>query len=247
MLVPETIQQVNAASDKESPYSGKEILSVILIEGRDLSRPARLVNVLESIELLFQSCAVLTETPSESVTVIACDSGSDKSFDFLGAAKVMEALKEVILSLWDRIVFYRELQIAERLELVAQSLPIMEKIGILEQEKRLGREQAELLRRDVLSGVTKFVESGATIPELEERAHFSPRLLLSPVQKLLVASRDDDLPSKSTGSPDIPNRLVEESEQAQELSEDEVSELRRLLKSKRTNDSEDLRDPEEEF
>ena len=202
------------------------------MEKRDLSRPARLVNVLESIELLFQSCAIIIERPTEVVTVVACDSGSDKSFDFLGAARVMELVKDIILSMWDRIIFYRELKVAERIELIGKSLPVMDMIGVLQQEQKLGPEQAELLRRNILSGVTKFIESGATIPELEQRSHFSPGQIMSPVQKLLEAAQETTAENDSANSQEQ-IEPADLKEGKSDLNENEISQLRELLNTKK--------------
>ena len=74
-----------------SPYKDRSTLSVTIIEeNHRFSSPARLIKVLDSISKLYEACAILTEQSPEGLSVIACDSGSDKSFDFLGLAKVME-------------------------------------------------------------------------------------------------------------------------------------------------------------
>ena len=55
----------------------------------------------------------------------------------------------------------------------------------MEADGQLGREHAELLRRGVKNGVSKFLESGAIIPEMEEHTRYDPRVLMSPEPKLL--------------------------------------------------------------
>jgi len=193
LIQQDPIRSVSQLIEREGDTpSGRGLLSVILIEDKSrFSSPARIVEVLQSVDDIYEACAEICELPSEKLSVIACDSGSDKSFDFLGAAKVVECVKEVILSLWDRVIFFREKKLSQRLELIADALPIVEQIGTLERDKKIGPEQAELLRRKILSGVGKFVESGATIPEIEGRSHFNPRVLLAPEPKLLVAAPDE--------------------------------------------------------
>jgi hypothetical protein len=56
-------------------------------------------------------------------------------------------IKGIILSLWDRIIYFREQQFFQRLEFIAKSLPIIDHIGELGKSKKLGPEEAELLRR----------------------------------------------------------------------------------------------------
>jgi len=131
--------------------------------------------------------------PENTLSVVACDSGSDKSFDLLGAAKIITCVKELILSVWDRAVFFREKQVAQRLELMTQSLPILEKVSVLEREGHLAPEQAELVRRGVSEGLRQFLACGAVIPEMVGSSHFEPRQLMAAEPKLLtVGSGVDD-------------------------------------------------------
>jgi hypothetical protein len=195
-LVPQVLELLR--QDYQQPASGdkgkarprfptKQILSVIILEEKErYSSSKRVVEVLEAVSLLYQSCAVIHgEKSDQQLVLLGCDSGSDKSFDFLGVAKVVDCVKEVILSLWDRVVFYREHKLGERLGLVAKSLPILDMVGTLQSQGKLGPEQAEILRRNIVSGVEKFILSGAIIPEMESNAQFSPRELMAPEPKLL--------------------------------------------------------------
>lgn len=180
----------------ETP-SEKEVargfMSVVLIEEpNQLSRPDRLITALESVSLLYGVSAELLGYRAETLSIIGCDSGSDKEFDFLGIASVMKDVKDVILSLWDRIVFFQEKKVETRIDLILKSLPILERIDELGQEKKIAPEQAELLRRNVLLGCTKFMDSGAIIPEIQSHTTHNPRLLMRPQPKLLAAGTDGD-------------------------------------------------------
>ena len=188
LLTQDYQQPASRDKGKAGPrFPTKQILSVIILEEKEhYSSSKRVVEVLEAVSLLYQSCAVIRgEKSDQQLVLLACDSGSDKSFDFLGVAKVVECVKEVILSLWDRVVFYREHKLGERLDLVAKSLPILDTVGTLQSQGKLGPEQAEILRRDIISGVEKFISCGAIIPEIESNTQFNPRQLMAPEPKLL--------------------------------------------------------------
>jgi len=186
------LRAIKQSDEPNSKYKGKDVLSIIVIEENNrFSSPVRLIEVLQSVTSMYEACAIMLELSPDELSVVACDSGSDKSFDFLGAAKVIECVKELILSLWDRVVFFREKQLSQRIELIAGALPIIDHIGNLERDSKLGREQAEILRRKILDGVGKFIESGAIIPEIEERSHHNVRSLMAPEPKLLVSSPDE--------------------------------------------------------
>lgn len=222
----ESLQSLAQPSkDSNLDSKGKGVLSVIVFEQDDrLSSPTRLANVLDSITLFYETCALMNDYSAQELSVLACDSGSDKSFDFLGAAKVIECVKELILSLWDRVVFYREHQFGERLELIASSLPIIAQINALERENVLEREQAEIYRRNIFEGSNKFIESGATIPEVEHM-HHDVRRLMSPAQKLLTSGPREDSLAEDEDRDKVKNDLP----QLDNLTDKEREDLLRLL------------------
>lgn len=166
---------------------GKELLTIILPEDNNkFSSPQRLINAIESIEFIYSVCARLEGFAENDLAVVAVDSGSDKSFDFIGAAKIIECVKDTIIALWDRIVFFRERKQSERLDLIEKSLPLVERINRLELEQELSSEQAEIFRRNIFSGIHKFSSAGAVIPELHSVSSYNPRKLMAPEAKLLV-------------------------------------------------------------
>jgi hypothetical protein len=181
------------AEELSDEYEGKAILTTILIE--DDSHPAttdRLVDLISSISSLYETSSAILKHPTVHLTMASCDAGSEKTFDFLGAAEVIEMVKEIILSLWDRIMFFRERQIAQRIELVAKSLPIINDIWNLENGSSIGHEEGELLRVKVTDSVQKFITCGAVIPEMLERSAFDPRELMMPEPKLLEEGRTEN-------------------------------------------------------
>lgn len=221
----------------EATIPEKGLLSVLVIEEHNVfSKPRRLSLLLDSISDLYEACAEVNGMPGQDLMVVSCDSGSDKSFDFMGAAKIVECVKDVILDGWDKVVFYRERKLASRLELVAQGLPIIERIGDLEKEQKLGREQAEILRRKVTQGLGKFLEAGATIPEMVTVSTQNPRALLAPEPKQLVASSGMGITYGTTvekpagDDPDGPSAINLDG-----LTDDERSTLLGILQKVRTN------------
>ena len=180
---------------KETEPMAREraVLSTIVIEEKAFSSPARITMLMTSVQLLYEVYAEIEHVSPTDLCVISCDSGSDKSFDFLGAAKIIEQIRKTILDLWDRIIFYRERKMDARLDLVSKSLPIIEHIDSLEKNGKLGPEQAGKMRRDISLGVGKFIDSGAVIPEMEERSTVSPRQLMAPEPILLVSDTQDNV------------------------------------------------------
>ncbi len=181
------IPSVDAARRGDGARTGADVLTVQVIESpRRFSTPTRLATLLDSLDLIYGACAMLEGAEPGGLSVIACDSGSDKTFELMGAAPVIAAMRAVVLSIWDRVVFYRELPAAQRYRLAAESLPMLDVVRERAQQGQMAPEQAELLRRRIVEGAGKFLVAGATIPELQERAYANPRTLMAPAPKLLA-------------------------------------------------------------
>lgn len=197
--VPKVIQLLEQDVDRYSPKEietearDRSVLSTVVVEERGFSSPTRIIMLMTSVQLLYEVYAEIDHVSPTDLCLISCDSGSDKSFDFFGAAKIIEQIRKTILDLWDRIIFYRERKMDARLDLVSKSLPIIEHIDSLEKNGKLGPEQAGKMRRDISLGVGKFIDSGAVIPEMEERSTVSPRQLMAPEPKLLVSDTQDNV------------------------------------------------------
>lgn len=207
----------NAASRVDAlakRFGSKQVITVVVIEeDGQHSSPERLTKILQSVDKLYEVCAELEGVAEERLSVVACDSGEDKSFDFVGASVAIERLKQLILDLWDRVIFHRTAQPTQRMEIVSKALPILEEIQALAKDKKMGREQAELLRRGVIDAAVRFMESGAIIPEIENRTQYDPRDLMKPTKKLLVSP-----PTQETGAPaDDPGSIMGDGDRAELL------------------------------
>lgn len=184
---------------KEASLEDKSLLTVILPEqDNEISNPERLIKILDCINQLYDAFSIIENAEANDLSVAAIDSGSDKSFDFLGAAKLMESIKELIISLWDRVVFFREKKLSDRLDLIAKSLPVIEKINSMQEAGKMSPEQAEILRRNITNAVNNFIVTGAVIPELSNYSNFNPRQLMKPEPKLLTNTDNNTFQEKET-------------------------------------------------
>lgn len=166
---------------------GMALLEVVLIGGeRQRSTPLRLMTTLESIWLLYDVAATLAGVPADTLSVAAADGDENLSYDFLGRAPAVAGVKEILVSVWDRVVFYRGRQVEVRGEMIERSVPVINRIARLREAGEVGPEQAELMRRRVVAGVKKFLEAGCTIPEIEASERHEARELLAPSPRLLT-------------------------------------------------------------
>lgn len=176
--LPTVLSLVN---DTSSEPRSENSLSLILAEdAQGLSRPARVVGALESIDIFYSVYAeLLNKNPSE-LGLSACDSGKDKVFLFVGDAEILASIKKCLLELWDRVIFFRDRQDESYLEFLAESLPVMGKITDLQGQGEFSEVQVEALKTQLVEGVMKFISTGAMIPEIVTVASFQPQELLMP-------------------------------------------------------------------
>ena len=170
-------KDTNIAQDES-----KEILTLLILEpeGNGYASPQRVSDAIDSISLLYEACARIQGFPFDNIEVIFCDSGKEKLFDFRGDIQLIGAVKELVLSIWERVVFYRNRNLQERISLLTHSLPALDIITELEMNGKLSNSEGELTRNALVNGVKKFLSSGAVIKEIRERIPFDEKSLLVP-------------------------------------------------------------------
>ncbi|MGE1176505.1 hypothetical protein [Pseudomonas sp. BW7P1] len=222
MLERDYVDQ-SESETKEMIASGMDTLSILLVEDHDQrSTPDRLILTLQGVTEIYQAIATMEGESHSDLAVVAIDSGSDKSFDFLGLAKVMEIFKETLLAIWDRRVFHRHVHVSMCIQTIAESLPVIQQIHEMKEAGAISPEQAELLKRQMVSGTSKLLEVGAISSEMEAQPGSSPRALMRPEPKLLAAPIDTN---RKESEPSIESDVRDESD----LSDDDIDELERLL------------------
>lgn len=224
LLEQEHVAAAKTGENLPVELRGKTGITFILPEEEhEYSSPARLIAALEAITNLYGVFCTLENQSEGDLIVLACDSGSDKSFDFLGVAKLMEEVRKLVVAIWDRRVFYRHMHASQCIALIAESLPVIAQIETLKQSRALEPEQAELLKRKTLLGATQFLESGIYIQDMVSQGQ-SPRQLMRPEPKLLAAPA----PTTPTNDGSVHSTSRRDGN-SDALSEEDIAELTRLL------------------
>lgn len=258
--LPKITQMLESQADKTIAPESR--IKLVLPESEDqLSSPARIVAAIDGISLMYAAVCRMHNEQENTLALRSCDSGSDKSFDFTGLPQVIEQVKSVIFGIVDRVIFFREAKFSERVKLVAQSLPVLDQISQLAEAKKISPEQAELLRRDLINGATKFLETGSRIPETSNSLRYDPASLLQPSPKLLLegprtppekvqlqgqtsTSEEMRFPAVSEASsfetPSMSSETDDLADEGDGLSNDERRQLAKLLKKRRSGGNDDL-------
>jgi hypothetical protein len=224
-------------------------ITLLVPENEDqTSPPARVIGAIESIVLIYSAICKMHNEEENTLALRRCDSGSDKSFDFTGLPQVIEQVKSVIFGIIDRVIFFREMKYSERVKCVAESLPVLDQIAQMSKSKKLSPEQAELLRRELIDGATKFLETGSMIPEINNQTRYEPSSLIQASPKLLLEGpgkkatgirQQSKAPRRKKGSAREKNFTKREIENlvaaSHNLSDDERRKLLDLLTKGRTD------------
>ena len=221
-----------------SYFKDKALLSITVVEQEGyLSSPKRLSKVLDCIDAFYTVIAAIHQQASDDLMVLAIDSGHDKFVDFLGVEKIINGIKDLIISIWDRKVFHRNNQAGADIHFIVGALPVIEEIKRLKDEGELEADLAENLIDDVAKAATQFIESGVIIPEINAQASHDPRELMKPEARLLVSQTqiidqkitiDSNIDSEETDFNEK-DEVSEQSGELEELGEDELAKRSQLL------------------
>ncbi len=193
----------------ESSLDNEEsLLTIILPEsGKQTSSVERIIIILQSIDLFHEFVISINNFEHTKLSVAAIDSGSDKSFDLLGFAKTIAAVKEILFGIWDRIVLHREKKAEQRIELVLKTLPALEMVHNYRNTGKITPEQATRMQNMLETAVEKFLKSGAILEEFHHIASNEPREIISTEPKLIGMQTDES--ASNTSKPTKDSELAE--------------------------------------
>ncbi|MFC3229908.1 hypothetical protein ACFOGJ_21840 [Marinibaculum pumilum] len=179
LVAPTTIaEHVQGGAEDQAKLDG--LMLLLIDDAQHRSTPERLIAALSAVSTFYRVAARLEGHGEADLTVLGLDSGNDKSIELVGLAKVIAAVREIILSVYRRAAAYADLTGQERLQQIKADLPVLHDLG------RLGAEQAEIFRRSLGQAVDDFVAAGTLIPEMLDLAGPAARQVMTPERKLLA-------------------------------------------------------------
>lgn len=176
-----------------SPY-----LTVRLIEEEgDVTTAARVVQIVETIQTLYDAFQRLESKNGTVLSVAYLDSGSDKSFDFTGATSVINAIKGFLLDIYDRYSLHKKTKSENFIDVAKGSIEIFDKIDARVKEGKLPLEAAKVIELGLIEGMQSFLSVGAITTEIEQSKVESPRSIMKQDVKLLSSPLEAEKGSKS--------------------------------------------------
>ena len=167
--------------------SKRSILKVILPEDDDEgSSPDRIAIIMKAIAGFYEIFSALErDEHSLRITVVAIDSGSDKSFDFIGAASNVAQIIILILGIYEDKKIERNMSHHDLIISISENLLVMKDLKEAVEAKIITNEEFERLKKRLLESIDQFVVAGAIIPEMGDVKPDDPRRIMSAETKLL--------------------------------------------------------------
>jgi len=118
----ERLRATEKGEIRDSPKTPivSELLTVTLVEHSDeTTTPKRFSDVLNGInDLYFVFSELLGNRDTEELIVLGCDSCSDKTIDFKGAADVLNEIRKYFREVFHNYSTVRELQASEQIDVL---------------------------------------------------------------------------------------------------------------------------------
>ena len=162
---------------------------ILTDEGKNLSSPQRIIELLQSIEQIYLVICEAHQMRGQKIAIVAIDSGSEKSFDFLGIAKLMYELRETLQSVYNMVSFHKQNVSLKNLQVAGETLAVVDQISKLEQSEAISAEEATRMKHSLFVGLEKFAGTGAYTPEMNVVAPV-PSLVMRPQPRLLTGPAD---------------------------------------------------------
>jgi hypothetical protein len=158
-------------------------------EGKGVE-PARLSAAFSILADLQMNIARLLQVKDDRLTVKYLDSGSDFKFGVEGLKEPIEALRNLIESIWDRIRFRDQDSFERNMEAVTKGLDFMEKVKKAVDSKAVTQEEADILKTRVFKEVNDLIGLGVTLPISGEGAAVERKQLIEKRSTKLLTAGD---------------------------------------------------------
>ena len=146
--------------------------------------PPSLARVAGAIEALNQLWTVAEELTGHrgALCLIRTEPGATMALHFDGHAEPLAELRALLASIWDQMARLPKLPPEQHPALVAEMLPVMQRIG------QSGRSDAMRVRSAVEGGVRRLLEAGCTLP-VAAPAIRGPRPATAPASAPVTAAK----------------------------------------------------------
>ncbi len=179
------------ADSKGSDREIKRLRVLIAEKERSLTDPQIIVNVIRSVDELYAAVATLHKEPGVSLAIGSIDSGSAKSFDFFGAADVVEELNILLVNVWDRIKYTTEDSFRYQIEVALMAAGFVTRVKEAQAQNLIGEEQGQRTTRSVAKSIETLFRCGAYTEEMDVPREVRASKVLTPKTQMIEFKQEE--------------------------------------------------------
>ncbi|WP_088345975.1 MULTISPECIES: hypothetical protein [Rhodomicrobium] len=169
----------------------KRLRLLVAERERSLTDPHIIINVMRSLDEFYEGMAALRGGDNTGLTVGSIDSGSTKSFDFFGAAAIMDEISELLIAVWDRIKYSAEDNFRYQIEVAMMAAGFINRVKDAQTGGRISEEQGQRITRSVAKAIETLFRSGAFTEEMDAVREVRASQFLVPKTQLLEYRREE--------------------------------------------------------
>jgi hypothetical protein len=158
----------------------KRVRVLIAEKERSLTDPQLIINVIRSMDELYGALSGIRGDTGVNLAIGSIDSGSAKSFDFFGAAAVIEEINALLLDVWDRIKYATEENFRYQIEVALMGAGFVTRMKGAQAQQLVGEEQAQRTTRTVAKAIETLFRSGAYTEEMDVPREIRASQVLTP-------------------------------------------------------------------
>lgn len=169
--LPGLLGLVREASAVDSLHANDPDTGVIALRVHDSvepsSDPERLARLIDGLDMIYESCAVLAQTPPRGLKLMSVSGLAYRTLVFHGHAEPVTATRRIIRSLNERVGHTGSHEVSA-LEQICRELPFMYSLDELSRVGALSVATEGHIRQGVVGGAIMVVEAGALLTDYQE-------------------------------------------------------------------------------
>lgn len=163
----------------------KRVRIMIAEKERSLTDPHILINVIRSMDELYDGLTALHAETNIGLGIGSIDSGSAKSFDFFGAANIMDEVNTLLMNVWDRIKYSTEENFRYQIEVAMMAAGFVNRVKDAQAQQVISEETAQRTTRLVAKSIETLFRSGAYTDDMDTPREVRASQFLTPKTPLL--------------------------------------------------------------
>lgn len=192
--------ELTIASSQGDEHKIKRVRILLAERARSLTDPQLIINVIRSIEEMYESLTTLRGDKGVGLVIGSIDSGGAKSIDFFGNAEIMEEIDTLLLDVWDRLKYSTEENYRYQIEVALMAAGFVGAVNDSRSAATISEEQGQRITRRVAKAIETLFKSGAYTQAMDEPREVRASQVLAPKAELIEYKAEERRQEADSGA-----------------------------------------------